>query len=69
LATFQSNTKNKDVEKDELKYSVKVTDTDKMKNVDIHIGKPNEKGDIAADLYKSDTPSREVIGYSIEGNI
>ena len=69
LATFQSNAKNEDIEKNELKYSIKVTDTDKIKNVDIHTGKPNEKGDKTADLYKSDTPSGEVMGYSIEGNI
>jgi len=36
LATFQSNAKNKDSEKDELKYAVKVTDTDKIEDVEIH---------------------------------
>ncbi|MDW3604392.1 MAG: hypothetical protein QOK67_05095, partial [Nitrososphaeraceae archaeon] len=41
LATFQSTNNNN---KDDLKYSVKVTDTDKIKEVDIHTGKPNEKG-------------------------
>lgn len=63
LATFQSinNNKNKDNEKDDIKYSVKVTDTDKIKEVNIHTGKPNEKGDVVAELYKSETPSREVI--------
>jgi CHRD domain-containing protein len=67
LATFQSTNKNKnkDNEKDDIKYSVKVTDTDKIKQVDIQIGKPNEKGDIVAELYKSKTPSGEVIMDSI----
>jgi len=67
LATFQSTNKNKnkDNEKDDIKYSVKVTDTDQIKEVDIQIGKPNEKGDIVAELYKSKTPSGEVIMDSI----
>ncbi len=65
LATFQSNNN----EKDDLKYSVKVTDTDKIKEVDIHTGKPNEKGDVVAELYKSETPSGEVIGNLTEGKI
>ena len=67
LATFQSidNNNNKDNEKDDIKYSVKVTDADKIKQVDIQIGKPNEKGDIVAELYKSKTPSGEVIMDSI----
>ena len=39
-----------------IKYSVKVTDTDKIKEVNIHTGKPNEKGDVVAELYKSETP-------------
>ncbi len=67
LATFQSTNKNKnkDNEKDDIKYSIKVTDTDKIKEVDIQIGKPNEKGDIVAELYKSKTPSGEVIMGSI----
>ncbi len=72
LATFQSidNNKNKDGEKDNLKYSVKVADTDKIKEVDIHTtGKPNEKGDVVAELYKSETPSGEVIGNLTEGKI
>jgi hypothetical protein len=70
LATFQSTgNSNKDDEKDDLKYSVKVTDTDKIKEVDIHTGKPNEKGDVVAELYKSDTPSGEVIGNLTEGKI
>ena len=70
LATFQStNNNNKDDEKDDLKYSVKVTDTDKIKEVDIHTGKPNEKGDVVAELYKSETPSGEVIGNLTEGKI
>jgi len=73
LATFQSttnnNNNNKDDEIDDLKYSVKVTDTDKIKEVDIHTGKPNEKGDVVAELYKSETPSGEVIGNLTEGKI
>ena len=72
LATFQStnNNKNKDNEKDDLKYSVKVTDTDKIKEVNIHTGKANEKGDVVAELYKSETPSREVIMDNLtEGKI
>ncbi len=71
LATFQSinNNKNKDNEKDDLKYSVKVTDTDRIKEVNIHTGKPNEKGDVVAELYKSETPSGEVIGTLTEGKI
>jgi CHRD domain len=66
LATFQSTNNNN---KDALKYSVKVTDTDKIKEVDIHTGKPNEKGDVVAELYKSDIPSGEVIGNLTEGKI
>ena len=71
LATFQSfnNNKNKDNEKDDIKYSVKVTDTDRIKEVNIHTGKPNEKGDVVAELYKSETPSGEVIGTLTEGKI
>ena len=74
LATFQSTTNNNnsdDYEKDyEWKYSVKVTDTDKIKEVDIYTGKPNEKGDIVAELYKSEIPSGEVIMNNItEGKI
>lgn len=67
LATFQSTNNNNN--KDDLKYSVKVTDTDKIKEVDIHTGKPNEKGDVVAELYKSETPSGEVIGTLTEGKI
>jgi len=69
LATFQSNTHYNDDEKDDLKYSVKVTDTDKIKTVDIHTGKPNKKGDVVADLYKSVKPSGEIIGTLKEGKI
>ena len=72
LATFQSinNNKNKDNEKDDIKYSVKVTDTDKIKEVNIHTGKPNEKGDVVAELYKSETPSGEVFMDNLtEGKI
>ena len=69
LATFQSNSTNKDHEKDDLMYAVKVTATDKIKEVDIQTGKPNEKGEVVAALYKSDTPSREVLGTLTEGKI
>ena len=68
LATFQS-TNNNNNNKDDLKFSVKVTDTDKIKEVDIHTGKPNEKGDVVAELYKSETPSGEVIGNLTDGKI
>jgi hypothetical protein len=75
LATFQT-TNNKD-EKDDLKYSVKVTDMDKIKEVHIDIiGKPNEKERdkeeekvVVAELYKSDIPSGEVIGTLCNGTI
>ena len=71
LATFQFNNNNKDNDdkKEDLKYSVKVTDTDKIKEVHIHTGKPNEKGDVVAELYKSETPSGEVIGNLTDGKI
>ena len=71
LATFQFNNNNKDDDdkKEDLKYSVKVTDTDKIKEVHIHTGKPNEKGDVVAELYKSETPSGEVIGNLTDGKI
>jgi len=69
LATFQfNNNKYDDDKKEDLKYSVKVTDTDKIKEVHIHTGKPNEKGDVVAELYKSETPS-EVIGNLTDGKI
>ena len=45
LATFQSREG-----KEDLKYSVKVTDTDKIKEVHIDIGKPVEKANVA-ELY------------------
>ena len=70
LATFQfNNNKDDDDKKEDLKYSVKVTDTDKIKEVHIHTGKPNEKGDVVAELYKSETPSGEVIGNLTDGKI
>src|SRR5919112_3751675 len=61
--------KDEDDKKEDLKYSVKVTDTDKIKEVHIHTGKPNEKGDVVAELYKSETPSGEVIGNLTDGKI
>ena len=71
LATFQlnNNKDDDDDKKEHLKYSVKVTDTDKIKEVHIHTGKPNEKGDVVAELYKSETPSGEVIGNLTDGKI
>jgi hypothetical protein len=63
LATFQSNINNN------IKYSVKVTDTDKIKEVHIHTGKSRKKGDVVAELYKSEIPSREVIGSLTTGKI
>ena len=71
LATFQSNKKDDDKqEKDDLKFSVKTTDMSKIKEVHIYTGKPSEKGDVVADLYKSETPSGEVIMDNIsEGKI
>jgi RNA polymerase-interacting CarD/CdnL/TRCF family regulator len=55
LATFQSRDS-----KEDLKYSVKVTEIAKIKEVHIDIGKPIEKAEVVADLYKSETPSCEV---------
>jgi hypothetical protein len=73
LATFQSNKKDVDddnKEKNDLKFSVKTTDMSKIKEVHIYTGKPSEKGDVVADLYKSETPSGEVIMDKIsEGKI
>ena len=70
LATFQfNNNKDNDDKKKDLKYSVKVIDTDKIKEVHIHTGKPHEKGDVVAELYKSETPQDEVIGDLCHGKI
>jgi hypothetical protein len=72
LATFQSNKKDDDnnKEKNALKFSVKTTDMSKIKEVHIYTGNPSEKGDVVADLYKSETPSGEVIMDNIsEGKI
>ncbi len=65
LATFQSTNK------DDLKYSVKVTDIDKIKEVRIDMGKPHEKGEekVVAKLYKSKTLSGEVMGKLCDGTI
>ena len=61
LATFQSNKKDDDnKEKNDLKFSVKVTDIDKIKEVHIDIGKPVEKADVVAEMDKSETPTCEV---------
>lgn len=78
LATFQT-TNNKD-KKDDLKYAVKVTDTDKIKEVHIDIEKPSEKEQkigqeieekkiVVAELYKSKIPSRVVMGTLCNGTI
>jgi CHRD domain len=71
LATFQSNINNNkdDDEQNNIKYSVKVTDTDKIKEVHIHTGKSHKKGDVVAELYKSEIPSGEVIGSLTTGKI
>jgi hypothetical protein len=55
LAIFQSRNDNEN-----LKYAVKVTDIDKIKEVHIDIGKSVEKADIVAEMYKLETPSCEV---------
>ena len=77
LVTFQT-TNNKD-KKDDLKYAVKVTDTDKIKEVHIDIEKPSEKERkigqeiekkiVVAELYKSEIPSRVVMGTLCNGTI
>jgi hypothetical protein len=64
LATFQSRNDNEG-----LNYSVKVTDIDKIKEVHIDIGKPVEKVDVVAEMYKSETPSCQVLGNLCKGNI
>ena len=64
LAIFQSRNENEN-----LKSSVKVTDIDKIKEVHIDIGKSVEKADIVAEMYKSETPSCEVLGNLCKGNI
>lgn len=67
LATFQSNNKNgKDKE---LKYSVKVTDMQKVKKVSIDVGKSSSKGEEVANLYKTETPTQKVDGKLCEGKI
>lgn len=40
-----------------------------IKEVHIDIGKPVEKADIVAEIYKSETPSCEVLGNLCKGNI
>jgi CHRD domain len=73
LATFQSNINNNNIKDDDeqnnIKYSVKVTDTDKIKEVHIDTGKSRKKGDVVAELYKSEIPSGEVIGSLTTGKI
>ncbi|HJT83281.1 MAG TPA: CHRD domain-containing protein, partial [Nitrososphaeraceae archaeon] len=71
LAIFQSTNK-KDKKDYDLKYSVNVIDMDKIKEVQIDIGKlrknereerkmEKEKKVVVAELYKSDIPSDKVI--------
>ena len=62
LATFQSK-ENKD-----LKFSVKITDMSKIKKVNIDVAEDG-KGEIVAELYKSEIPSDEVTGNLCEGDI
>ena len=72
LATFQSNNKNADDknEKDEeLKYSVKITDMEKVKKVSIDVGKSPSKEEDVADLYKTKNPTKKVDGKLCEGKI
>jgi hypothetical protein len=64
LAIFQSRNDNEN-----LKYSVKVTDIDKIKEVHIDIGKSVEKANVVAEMYKFETPSCEVLGNLCKGNI
>jgi hypothetical protein len=63
LATFQSQ------DNSDLKFSVKITEMSKIKQVNIDIGKSSEKEEIVAELYKSKTPSDEVTGKLCEGDI
>jgi hypothetical protein len=71
LATFQSNDDdNSDSnKKDDLKYSVKITDMDRVKKVSIDVGKTCDKEEVVAELYKSETPTNEVKGNLCEGKI
>ncbi len=64
LLTFQPRNDNED-----LKYSVKGTDIDKIKEVHIDIGKPVEKADVVYEMYKSEIPSCEVLGNLCKGKI
>jgi len=62
LATFQSK------DNEDLKFSVKITEMSKIKEVSIDVGK-HEKGETVAELYKSETPSDEVTGKLCEGDL
>lgn len=68
LATFQSNAKNKDSEKDELKYAVKVTDTDKIEDVEIHTSNLT-KTEISLLTCINQVLLQEKLWYLTEGNI
>lgn len=68
LATFQSNAKNKDSEKDELKYAVKVTDTDKIEDVEIHTSNLT-KTKISLLTCINQVLLQEKLWYLTEGNI
>jgi hypothetical protein len=63
LATFQSKDNN------DLKFSVKITEMSKIKQVNIDIGKSSQREEIVAELYKSEIPSDEVTGKLCEGDI
>ena len=70
LATFQScNKNNGNYDDQDLKYSVKTTDMEKIKEVSIDIGKSSGEEEIVIELYKSSSPSNEVMGNIVEGNI
>ena len=72
LATFRSNDKNdnnKSVQDNELTYSVKITDMDKVKKVSIDVGKSPSKEEEVVNLYQTETPTQKVDGQLCEGKI
>jgi hypothetical protein len=68
LATFQSHAKNKDSEKDALKYAVKVPDTEKIEDVEIHTSNLT-KTEISLLTCINQVLFRRSYGYLTEGNI
>jgi hypothetical protein len=69
LAIFHSTKKRAD-KNNNLKYSVKVTDTDKIKEIHIHTVEPTERIEVVAELYRSEMPSNDIITDKIvEGQI